>query len=112
MLTELRRGQLQPHDDLAIVIELAGRHEPEPPVEPGGAAVLRDIAGQQFRRPLGLHQLRDLPDDRRAVAAALEPLVDQQLYSRSRELRSPPSSKPSQLPGRAIPARMPAGRAR
>ena len=48
-------------------------------VEPGGPAVLRYIAGQQLRRALGPHQLRDLADDRRAVAAALVPLVDEEL---------------------------------
>src|SRR5262249_6136851 len=38
---ELRRGQPKPHDDLTSVIKLAGRHEPEPLVEPGGPAVPR-----------------------------------------------------------------------
>ena len=43
---ELGRGQPEPHDDLACVIELAGRHETESLVEPGGPAVLRYVAGQ------------------------------------------------------------------
>jgi hypothetical protein len=66
---ELRRGQPQPHDDLATVIKLAGRREPEPLVERGGPAVPRDEAGQQFGRAFGPHQFCDLPDDRRAVVA-------------------------------------------
>src|SRR5207248_672697 len=78
-LAELRRWQREAHNDLATFIGLAGRHEPEPLVEPSRPIVPRYETGQQFRGALSPHQPRDLPDDRRAVAAALVPLVDQQL---------------------------------
>src|SRR5712692_7676518 len=76
---KLRLGQHEPHDDLAVPVELARRHEPEPLVKPGRPTVLRYVAGQQLRRTLGPHELRDLPNDIQAVTAALMPLVDKQL---------------------------------
>ena len=48
--------QHEAHDDLAVAVELAGRHEPEPCVEPGRPAVLRYVAREQLRRALGPHQ--------------------------------------------------------
>jgi hypothetical protein len=65
--------------NLAVVVELARRHEPEPPVEPGRPAGPRYVARRQLRRALGPHQLRDLPHDIRAAAAALVPPIDELL---------------------------------
>ncbi len=68
-------GQHEARDDLAVHVELAGWHEPEPFIERGWAAGLRHVAGQQLSRALGPDESRDLPDDLRAVAAALVPRV-------------------------------------
>ena len=46
-------GQHEADDDLPVHVELAGRHEPEPFVQRGWAAVLRDVAGQQLGGALG-----------------------------------------------------------
>src|SRR5918998_487619 len=51
-------GQREVHDDLAVAVEVAGRHEPEPLVEPGRSAVLGYVAGQQLCGPGCMHALR------------------------------------------------------
>jgi hypothetical protein len=50
-------GQHEPHDDLAVHVEVAGRRKPEPLVKPGRSAVFRYVAGQELRRALGPHEL-------------------------------------------------------
>src|SRR5581483_1429928 len=72
-------GEREAHDDFAVLVDITGRHEPEPLVEPGRAAGQRDVAGQQLGRAFGAHELHDLPNDLGAVPAALVPLVDEQL---------------------------------
>jgi hypothetical protein len=39
-------SQREAHDDLAVPVDVTGRREPEPLVEPGRAAGLRDVAGR------------------------------------------------------------------
>ena len=41
--------QRETHDDLAVPVDVTGWHEPEPLIEAGWAAGLRDVAGQRKR---------------------------------------------------------------
>ena len=51
-------GQCKADDGLIVHIEVAGRHETQPRVEPGRPAVLRHVAGQQLGRALRADEVR------------------------------------------------------
>src|SRR5262245_48196930 len=72
------RSELQRQDDLAALVEVSCRPEPEVPVEGLRSSGARNAARQQLGRPVLADDLCDQPHNLTAVAAALLSLVDEQ----------------------------------
>lgn len=64
---------------LALRVEVAGLDEAEALVETAGAIVPHPVAGEQLGRPLGADEPGDLVDNRSTDAAALMPLINEEL---------------------------------
>src|SRR5688500_2524695 len=71
--------EVQAEDALALRVEAARRDESQALVEGIGATLGDDVAGVQLRRTLGSDEPNDLLDDRATDAAALVPLVHDEL---------------------------------
>ena len=49
--------QREPHDDLAVIVKVSGRNEPQPFVKPARAAVSRYVADHELGGALGSYEL-------------------------------------------------------
>src|SRR5207342_2145591 len=89
---------LKAQDGLAVDVEIASRHEPEPLVERCRAAIeVAETAGEQFTRARLADELSHDAYRLSSVAPALMPVVDQQLPQKPRadDLRRPWNAVPA-----------------
>ena len=76
MEAERSLAEVEAQDDLAVGVDVAPRHEPEPRVEAGWAALAGLVAGEQLGASVVAHQVDDLAHDLPAIATALVPVAD------------------------------------